>query len=195
MLTATLATAFTLVWHSVSVPSTPQRCAALLTVAVIPLVIVNFRVLGGPPRDLQHAVGPVFGAGWAALTVITATVACDVVFGLRREVQRVQRLGQYTLEEKIGEGGMGVGLPRAPRACCAGRRRSSCCRRSAPARDLARFEREVQLTAQLTHPNTVAIYDYGRTPDGVFYYAMEYSRRHQPREISCDATGRSRRAA
>jgi serine/threonine protein kinase len=30
------------------------------------------------------------------------------------------------------------------------------------------------MTSQLEHPNTIAIYDYGRTPEGVFYYAMEY---------------------
>lgn len=39
---------------------------------------------------------------------------------------------------------------------------------------IARFEREVQITCQLNHANTIAIYDYGRTPEGVFYYAMEY---------------------
>jgi serine/threonine-protein kinase len=38
---------------------------------------------------------------------------------------------------------------------------------------VARFEREVRLTARLSHPNTVTVYDYGRTPEGVFYYAME----------------------
>jgi serine/threonine protein kinase len=39
---------------------------------------------------------------------------------------------------------------------------------------LAKFEREVQITCKLNHPNTIMIYDYGRTPEGVFYYAMEY---------------------
>src|SRR5262245_37899763 len=39
---------------------------------------------------------------------------------------------------------------------------------------LARFEREVQMTARLSHWNTVEIYDYGRTDDGTFYYVMEY---------------------
>ncbi len=39
---------------------------------------------------------------------------------------------------------------------------------------IARFEREVQLTSQLNHPNTITVYDYGRTSEGVFYYAMEY---------------------
>ena len=32
----------------------------------------------------------------------------------------------------------------------------------------------MQITCKLNNPHTVAIYDYGRTPEGVFYYAMEF---------------------
>jgi serine/threonine-protein kinase len=39
---------------------------------------------------------------------------------------------------------------------------------------LERFEREVRLTATLSHPNTVEVYDYGRAEDGTYYYVMEY---------------------
>jgi serine/threonine-protein kinase len=39
---------------------------------------------------------------------------------------------------------------------------------------LERFEREAELTSRLSHPNTVAVYDFGRTSSGTPFYAMEY---------------------
>jgi eukaryotic-like serine/threonine-protein kinase len=87
---------------------------------------------------------------------------------------KLKQLGQYSLEEKIGEGSMGV-VYRARHALM---RRDTAVKLLLPelanAISIERFQQEVHLTCQLAHPNTIQIYDYGHTPDGVFYYAMEF---------------------
>jgi serine/threonine-protein kinase len=82
--------------------------------------------------------------------------------------------GPYTLGEKIGEGGMGV-VYKAHHAGLEGLQAIKLLPfERAEGRALRRFEREFQLTSMLSHPNTISVYDFGRTPEGSFYYAMEY---------------------
>ena len=97
-----------------------------------------------------------------------------IVQRLRRQVGETRVVGQYRLERQIGEGGMGkVYLARHALL-----KRPTALKMLKPhlASDeiVARFEREVQLASQLRHPNTIDIYDYGRTRNGEFYYVMEY---------------------
>jgi len=197
-----LALTYALVARSVYVPSSAHRTLALGVALGLPLVVATFfeyreldpqiwaKIIPGFPeltvnqRACSFAIAT---AVWWSLTVFVCTAASDVIFGLRREVRDVKRLGQYTLRSKIGEGGMGV-VYAADHAML---RRPTAVKLLPPekmgAEAVARFEREVQLTASLTHPNTVTIYDYGRTPGGVFYYAMEFLDGATLAEIvSCD---------
>ncbi|TWT82156.1 Serine/threonine-protein kinase PknB [Planctomycetes bacterium CA13] len=111
----------------------------------------------------------------SAIAIFVFTLIVARLQRLSREaVIEAQQLGQYTLEEKLGEGGMGVvykghhSMLRRPTAI------KLLHAEKVNETSIARFEREVQITCQLNHANTIAIYDYGRTPEGVFYYAMEY---------------------
>ena len=169
-----LACSYVLFSRAATLPSTPGRTLLVSSVCMLPMVVLGTYVLQGanvPGIELAPLVDLVT---WCSAAVAMAVVASRVIFGLRAEVDKVRRLGQYTLEGKIGEGGMGV----VYRASHAMLRRPTAIKLLRPEiageEALRRFEREVLLTASLSHPSTVAIFDYGRTPQGLFYYAMEY---------------------
>jgi serine/threonine-protein kinase len=117
------------------------------------------------------------GAIWTAaaglLAVLVAFVALTSLRTISRLRKQVEKVGPYRLIARLGHGAMGV-VWEARHALL---RRPTAVKLLPPGiaseRALARFEREVQLTAGLNHPSTIAIYDYGRTAEGVFYYAME----------------------
>jgi serine/threonine-protein kinase len=87
---------------------------------------------------------------------------------------RDSTFGSYVLERSIGKGGMAeVFLARHEVL----KRPAAVKILSNPDPDaaaVARFEREARLACRLGHPNTVQIFDYGETPEGKLYYAMEY---------------------
>jgi hypothetical protein len=103
------------------------------------------------------------------LTVLSS----HTMWSLRRQVYQARSIGRYRLEKKLGMGGMGEVWA----AYHSGLRRSVALKllRGAEARPelVERFEREVAALGDLKHPNTVRVFDYGVSEDGIWYYAME----------------------
>jgi serine/threonine-protein kinase len=167
--------------HAIIVPLELRPMLAVSTAAgVIGVVSAYLVSVVGLPSELLASKPwlpqsqAIFVALWALLAVVVSSIAARIIHGLQQRVRDANEVGQYVLEERIGEGGMGVvylarhALLRRPTAV------KLLQPERAGERAVRRFEREVRLTSALTHPNTISIFDFGRTPDGVFYYAMEY---------------------
>ncbi len=178
MRTQTLFWLMLITWYGALIPNTWRRATAVVGgLTLTPLVLFALQALWLRPLPAE------LGAGWLLFSyaLFLGVGAAIAIFSssrieiLRRQAAEARKLGQYILKEKLGAGGMGE-VYRAEhvllrRPCALKLIRPE---RAGDPKNLRRFEREVQVTATLTHPNTIQIYDYGRADDGTFYYVMEY---------------------
>jgi hypothetical protein len=126
-------------------------------------------------RDPAAIAALSLGAAYVLGTYLFLVLNGHIVWALRRQVFEARNLGRYRLKRRIASGGMGdVWVGHHPGLKCdvaVKILRPEEQARSASAQ--ARFEREVHATAELAHPNTVRVFDYGVTEDGLWYYVME----------------------
>lgn len=153
----------------------------VLSMAVVPVIAFTLLMEYEHPeliRELETMRSPEH-AGSNVLALLCgaalAIYAAHILNGLRKDLHDARKFGQYQLGRKIGVGGMGEvymaehQMLKRPAALKLIKGDDG-----ADPLAVARFEREVKSAARLSHPNTIAIYDYGRTEDGTFYYVMEY---------------------
>jgi hypothetical protein len=169
-----------IVLYGMFIPNTWRRAAAVVGVMVAATLL--------SPLALRIFHPEVFGFAAPLLTfeIVSENIlmlaigagvtvyATYIINALRVEAFQARQLNQYRVKGQIGAGGMGVVYlaehQLLTRPCAI---KLITPDRAGDPRALARFEREVRTTARLSHPNTVEIYDYGRTDDGMFYYVME----------------------
>lgn len=175
---------FGIALHGVFVPTRVGFAVLLGAVATLSFPLAQYAGIALLPTVREHWMSIANGTSFPVLVALNTfgififaflgALASRIFYGLARSAHGSQQLGNYTIEGEIGTGGMGtVYLARHAML-----RRATALKvlKFSDIGDtdaLARFEREVDLASKLTHPNTIAIYDYGRAADGRFYYVME----------------------
>jgi serine/threonine-protein kinase len=107
-------------------------------------------------------------------SVGVAIFGSHVIARAERRVEHARRLGKYRLKARIGRGAAGDvwlarQLPLERDVALKVLRDHG----SGGDEAMLRFQREAQAASRLEHPNTIRIYDYGASDDGVFYISME----------------------
>jgi serine/threonine-protein kinase len=182
-----LLTAILILTYGLYVPKSWRRAALV----AVPLALLPFATLGVLVLQHGHTMDWLW-KGWMMsdtprirlfvydamillMLAVGTTFGAQAISRLRHQIAAARQLGQYRLVRRLGVGGMGdVYLAEhqlLKRPCAVKLIRSD---DATDPRAQERFEREVRLTATLSHPNTVEIFDYGRAEDGTYYYVMEY---------------------
>ena len=132
--------------------------------------------LGMLPLQRNFVLAAVAGTGFFLGLILIFNAARKMRHEVRQAVSLGgQRLGPFELLYQIGHGGNGTvyranhALLKRPTAV-----KVMLPRFASSASAKKRFINEVQITSRLTHPNTVAVFDFGETPEGALYYAMEH---------------------
>ena len=165
---------------TVVIPARPVK-AALFTLAsvsaapvVIAFMVMTERTTFRPdPGQFFFAIVLPY-----LLVTIIAYVSARVVYTLGKAITEARELGSYQLVERLGQGGMGevwrakhrlLARPAAIKLI----RTAQAVGQAGWADTVSRFEREANVTASLSSPHTVQLFDFGSADDGTFYYVME----------------------
>jgi eukaryotic-like serine/threonine-protein kinase len=167
--------------YAIFIPNTWRRAAKMIVPMALAPMTVPWILGAAHPEAYQVALRAANLEKISEDGLFLVLGAFMAIFGthtintLRIEAYRARLLNQYRLGRKLGGGGMGeVYLAEhqmLKRPCAIKLIRSDLVGNQ---RIFARFEREVRATAQLSHSNTIEIFDYGRNDNGAFYYVMEY---------------------
>jgi serine/threonine protein kinase len=150
--------------------------------------MVPERVLLGPTKRLEKQ-SLIASAGALAIALGVALMFAWNLLRMRKAVgvarerarsaeAKARELGSYQLVSRIGLGGMGE-VWRAEHRLLARQAAIKLVRPEAltepgyAAKIRERFRREAQTLATMKSVHTIAIFDYGATDDGTFYYVME----------------------
>ncbi|NIM51614.1 MAG: protein kinase [Gemmatimonadales bacterium] len=165
--------------HPMIVPNTRPKIllAGLVAASMDPVGLAITGARGIPIPSLPQIL-------WTYLPnyicAVLAVLPSHIITRLGRQVSHARELGSYQMGELLGRGGMGevysarhrmLRRPAAiklirPDALGAGNGERS-------GTIVERFKREAEAAANLHSPHTIALYDFGLTGDGNFYYVME----------------------
>jgi serine/threonine-protein kinase len=132
--------------------------------------------LGALSLQRNFSMAAIVGLGLLSGLILVLNTVRKMRYEVREAVSHIgQKLGPFELLYKIGDGGYGT-VYRASHALL---KRPTAVKVMLPQFATSeaakqRFQNEVRITSSLTHPNTVAVFDFGQTPEGTLYYAMEH---------------------